>query len=46
MGYNFLSKRTIKGNERIIPSVWSKNDIEPSPFTLFSSFSREPIEYG
>ncbi len=30
----------------MIPSVWSKNEIEPNPFALFSSFSNDPIECG
>ena len=46
VGYIFLSKETINGKDLIIPSVWSKNEIEPKPFTLFSSNLRDPIELG
>ena len=44
VGNNLLSNLTIKGRERIIPSDWSKNDIDPNPFTLFSNLSNDPIE--
>ena len=46
--YNGITypRETINGKDLIIPSVWSKNEIEPNPFTLFSSNSREPIEFG
>ena len=46
VGYNLFCKRTTNGKDLIIPSVWSRKEIEPKPFALSSNFSSDPIEYG